>query len=135
MIEKLELNSHATAQSSDMLINLSNTHGARFILSIVPGKKCLRLFPLVDWEDICTKLDSQSNNPSIRSLKQLITGFAFEITIKPPGKLTLPKPLRVYADISRHIYLYKDEDDRYEIWHPELFTEEYPMLSTTADNL
>jgi len=82
----------------------------------VDRDRCLLLYPLPDWEEIERKLvHLPSLNKQARSVQRLLMGYATECELDGQGRILLPLPLRVFAELNKHIVLI-GQGRKFEIW-------------------
>lgn len=79
---------------------------------------CLLVYPLPDWEDIRTRLNSLPNtmNQLARSMQRLYIGHAMEVDFDSTGRILLSAELRAFAGIDRKVVLI-GQGKKFELWN------------------
>ena len=112
----------------------------------VDSDYCLLIYPLQEWEDVERKLNRLPNlNKHARRLQRLMIGYASEIEMDGSGRLLLPKELRAFAGMEKHVVLL-GQGNKFELWDEARWNEsrdawlseardEAPDLPTELENL
>lgn len=89
---------------------------ASIILTIDTEERCLLLYPLVEWEEIETKLAAlPSFNPAARRIQRLLIGHATDVELDGHGRILVPPLLREYAGLNRRAVLV-GQGRKFELW-------------------
>ncbi len=72
---------------------------------LAPGmEKCITAYPLSEWKKLAESLTSTSVTRSkLRRLSRAIFATAFHLNIDGQGRVSLPAPLREYAEITDEV--------------------------------
>jgi len=93
------------------------------MVTTVDRDYCLLLYPEPAWADIERKLDSlPSLNRQVRRLQRLMIGYATEVELDGHGRVRLPKELREFAGLERHMMLI-GQGKKFELWDAERWNE------------
>ena len=93
------------------------------LVTTVDRDYCLLLYPAPAWAEIERKLDSlPSLNRQVRRLQRLMIGYATEVELDGHGRVRLPKELREFAGLERHIMLL-GQGKKFELWDAERWNE------------
>ena len=88
----------------------------KLIVTIDTDVKCLLLYPLSEWENIETKLQTlPSFNQAARRIQRLLIGHATELEMDSNGRFLLPALLRDYANLDKRVMLV-GQGKKFEIW-------------------
>jgi MraZ protein len=95
--------------------------GGNLVLTIDPvnsaQEPCLLLYPLPEWEQIQSKIESLSSfNPASRKVQRLLIGHAEDLVMDTNGRILLPVALRDYARIDKKVVLI-GQGKRFELWN------------------
>ena len=64
-------------------------------------EKCVVIYPPAEWQRLADSLASKVVTPAnLRRLNRAIFGSAFSVSFDKQGRITLPFPLRSYAEIA-----------------------------------
>ena len=89
---------------------------AKLIMTIDIEERCLLLYLLSDWEPIEKKLAAlPSFNKAARRAQRLILGHATELELDANGRVTIPAPLRNYAQLDKKLVLV-GQGNKFELW-------------------
>jgi len=65
------------------------------------SEKCVAIYPLAEWKRLADSLAAKTvTSANLRKLNRAIFGSAFSVSFDKQGRITLPFPLRNYADIG-----------------------------------
>lgn len=65
------------------------------------SEKCVAVYPLAEWKRLADSLAAKTvTSANLRKLNRAIFGSAFSVSFDKQGRITLPFPLRNYADIG-----------------------------------
>lgn len=93
------------------------------MVTTVDRDYCLLLYPEPAWSDIERKLDSlPSLNRQVRRLQRLMIGYATEVELDGHGRVRLPRELREFAGLERHMMLI-GQGKKFELWDAERWNE------------
>src|SRR3972149_5418865 len=72
---------------------------------LTPGvEKCITAYPILEWKKLAEALTSASVTRSkLRRLSRAIFATAFHLNIDAQGRISLPAPLREYAEITDEV--------------------------------
>jgi MraZ protein len=100
----------------------------------VDRDRCLLVYPLPEWEEIERKLVKlPSFNERTRSLQRLLIGHATEVELDGAGRILLPPPLRVFADLDKRVVLI-GQGNRFELWNEGIWEERREQWLTQDDS-
>jgi transcriptional regulator MraZ len=92
-------------------------------LVMTVDRDCLLLYPLPTWEEIERKLSQLPTlNPQVRRLQRLMIGYATEVELDGHGRVRLPRELREFVGLDRHVMLI-GQSNKFELWDAERWTE------------
>jgi len=87
-------------------------------------EKCIDVYPLNEWNRLADTLAAKVVTPAnLRRLNRAIFGSAFSVSFDGQGRITLPVPLRTYADIGDTVMVV-GANARVELWNEELWRSE-----------
>ena len=87
-------------------------------------EKCIDVYPLNEWNRLAATLAAKVVTPAnLRRLNRAIFGSAFSVSFDGQGRITLPVPLRTYADIGDTVMVV-GANARVELWNEELWRSE-----------
>ena len=81
-------------------------------------EKCIRIFPLTEWEKEKAKVSVLPNNDKGRAFKRFFFGGAYEEKMDRLGRIPLPPVLRQYAQIGDTVVI-SGTDSFLELWNAE----------------
>jgi MraZ protein len=100
----------------------------------VDRDRCLLVYPLPEWEEIERKLVKlPSFNERTRSLQRLLIGHATEVELDGAGRILLPPPLRVFANLDKRVVLI-GQGNRFELWNEGIWEERREQWLTQDDS-
>ena len=90
-----------------------------------PGEeKCIVAHPVSEWRKLSTNLTSGSLSPSkLRRLNRALFAAAFSLNIDGQGRISLPPPLRQYAEIEDEVVV-AGANNYFELWNKDQWQEE-----------
>ena len=87
-------------------------------------EKCITAYPLAEWKKIAATLTTGSVTRSkLRKLNRAIFATAFSLNLDGQGRITLPTPLRDYAEIVDEVII-AGANTYLEVWNKVLWEEE-----------
>jgi len=87
-------------------------------------EKCVDVYPLSEWKRLGDTLAAKVVTPAnVRRLNRAIFGSAFGASFDGQGRITLPFPLRTYAEIGDTVVVV-GANARVELWNEELWRSE-----------
>jgi len=87
-------------------------------------EKCIDIYPLSEWKRLADTLAAKVITPaSLRRLNRAVFGSAFSVSFDGQGRITLPLPLRSYAEIGDTVMVV-GANARVELWNEELWRAE-----------
>jgi|TARA_B110000305_G_C19245545_1_gene542123 MraZ protein len=100
---------------------ISDQSGNNMVVTIDSEEKCLLLYPAT----IFSNIEKEINNlPSFtknhRRIQRLIIGHAEDLELDSSGRILLPKPLRLVAEMSKKITLI-GQGQKFEIWSDDIW--------------
>jgi MraZ protein len=92
---------------------------------LAPGvEKCITAYPSSEWKKMAAALTAGSVTPSkLRQLNRSLFATAFSISLDGQGRISLPAPLREYADIADEVVV-AGANTYLELWNKVLWEEE-----------
>ena len=94
-------------------------------LVLAPGvEKCLTAYPLSEWKKMAAALTGGSVTRSkLRQLNRALFATAFYLNLDGQGRISLPAPLREYAEILDEVVV-AGANSYLELWNRTLWEEE-----------
>ncbi len=87
-------------------------------------EKCILVYPIAEWQRLAESLAARVMTPSkLRRLNRILFGGAFSLTLDAQGRVTLPTPLKEYAEISDTAVIV-GANTYVEIWDKKLWNSE-----------
>jgi len=87
-------------------------------------EKCIAVYPVDEWKRLSDSLAAKAVTPSsLRKLNRAIFGSAFSTSFDGQGRITLPWPLRNYADIGENA-LVIGANNCVELWSEDAWKSE-----------
>ncbi len=85
---------------------------------LTPGmEKCITAYPLLEWKKLAESLTATSVTRSkLRRLSRAIFATAFHLNIDGQGRVSLPAPLREYAEITDEVVV-AGANNYLELWN------------------
>ena len=92
---------------------------------LTPGvEKCITAYPILEWKKLAETLTSGSVTRSkLRRLSRAIFATAFHLDIDGHGRISLPAPLREYAEITDEVVV-AGANSYLELWNKTNWEEE-----------
>ena len=92
---------------------------------LAPGiEKCITAYPILEWKKLAEALTSGSVTRSkLRRLSRAIFATAFHLNIDGQGRISLPAPLRAYAEITDEVVV-AGANSYLELWNRAHWEEE-----------
>jgi MraZ protein len=88
----------------------------QLVITIDTNHKCLLLYPLREWDRIEREIESLSSFEQMsRRVKHLLIGHATDLDLDNSGRILIPRELRCYADLEKHVSLV-GQGKKLEIW-------------------
>ena len=95
---------------------LRNGHDGTLIITVDINSPCLLIYPLHEWELMETKLLQLSDiDPTERSLKRKLLGYAQECELDSHGRIVVPPILRSFANLEKKTMLV-GLLNKFELW-------------------
>lgn len=85
-------------------------------------EKCLRIYPLTEWEKIRSKISAVPGTQKGRAYKRFIFGGANPVKMDKMGRIPIPAILRHYAEIGDTVTIV-GEDTYLELFNPQTLQE------------
>jgi len=113
--------------------DLLQVHCDGKLVITVDRDHCLLLYPAPQWEEIKRKLVKlPSLNKQARRLQRLLIGHATECDLDSAGRILLPPPLRIFAELDKHVVLI-GQGNKFELWNEQLWNERREAWLTEDD--
>jgi MraZ protein len=92
---------------------------------LAPGaEKCITVYPLAEWKKLADTLTSTSLTlGKLRRLKRALFATAFHLKMDGQGRIALPIPLRLYAEIVDDVTVV-GANNYLEVWSKANWSEE-----------
>ncbi|GAI12050.1 unnamed protein product [marine sediment metagenome] len=98
-------------------------------------EKYIAAYPLVEWKRLAESLAAKAvTSASLRKLNRAVFGSAFRATFDKQGRITLPSPLRNYADIGDTVAVV-GANNYVELWNEELWKTEKALAEEQASQI
>jgi MraZ protein len=98
-------------------------------------EKCIAVYPLAEWGRLADSLATKVVTPAnLRRLNRAIFGSAFSISFDGQGRITLPFPLRSYAEIGDTVFVV-GANHYVELWNEELWKSEKTLAEEQASQI
>jgi len=98
-------------------------------------EKCIAIYPIAEWKRLAERLATKVvSSASQRKLNRAIFGSAFSTTFDNQGRMTLPFPLRDYAELGDTIVVV-GANNYVELWNDELWKAEKTAAEEQASQL
>ena len=98
-------------------------------------EKCIDVYPLNEWNRLADTLAAKVVTPAnLRRLNRAIFGSAFSVSFDGQGRITLPVPLRTYADIGDTVMVV-GANARVELWNEELWRSEAASAGEQVEDI
>ena len=100
---------------------ISDQSNGNMVVTIDSEEKCLLLYPANIFSNIEKKInDLPSFTKNHRRIQRLIIGHAEDLELDSNGRILLPKPLRLVAEMSKKITLI-GQGQKFEIWSDDIW--------------
>ena len=101
---------------------ISDQSNGNMVVTIDSEEKCLLLYPATIFSNIEKKInDLPSFTKNHRRIQRLIIGHAEDLELDSSGRILLPKPLRLVAEMSKKITLI-GQGQKFEIWSDDIWS-------------
>ena len=101
---------------------ISDQSNGNMVVTIDSEEKCLLLYPATIFSSIEKKInDLPSFTKNHRRIQRLIIGHAEDLELDSSGRILLPKPLRLVAEMSKKITLI-GQGAKFEIWSDDIWS-------------
>ncbi len=98
-------------------------------------EKCIAIYPIAEWKRLAERLATKVvSSASQRKLNRAIFGSAFSTTFDNQGRMTLPFPLRDYAELGDTIVVV-GANNYVELWNDGLWKAEKTAAEEQASQL
>lgn len=99
------------------------------------SEKCIRAYPLAEWKRLADELASKAvTSASQRKLNRAIFGAAYAATFDKQGRMPLPHPLRLHAEIGESVVVV-GVNQSIEIWNEDLWKAEKTSSEEQAEQI
>ena len=93
--------------------------GGQVVITIDMDERCLLLYPLPEWVEIESRLQSLANmRPSARAIQRLLIGHATDVELDGHGRALIPPTLREFAGLEKRLVVV-GLGKKIEIWSEE----------------
>ena len=100
---------------------ISDQSNGNMVVTIDSEEKCLLLYPATTFSGIEKEInDLPSFAKNHRRVQRLIIGHAEDLELDSSGRILLPKPLRLVAEMSKKITLI-GQGSKFEIWSDDIW--------------
>ncbi|MGR8918260.1 MAG: division/cell wall cluster transcriptional repressor MraZ [Gammaproteobacteria bacterium] len=97
---------------------------AELVLTVNPWDRSLWLYPVSEWEAIEEKLSALSDfDRNSRRTKQIMRGYATDLSCDGQGRVLLPQELREVAGLDKQVVLL-GQGNKLEIWNAKTWQSE-----------
>ena len=101
---------------------ISDQSNGNMVVTIDSEEKCLLLYPATVFSNIEKEInDLPSVTKNHRRIQRLIIGHAEDLELDSSGRILLPKPLRLVAEMSKKITLI-GQGQKFEIWSDDIWS-------------
>ena len=101
---------------------ISDQSNGNMVVTVDSEEKCLLLYPETIFSGIEKKInDLPSFTKNHRRIQRLIIGHAEDLELDSSGRILLPKPLRLVAEMSKKITLI-GQGEKFEIWSDDIWS-------------
>jgi MraZ protein len=98
-------------------------------------EKCIRVYPLAEWKRLADELASRAlTSASQRKLNRAIFGTAFSAAFDKQGRIGLPLPLRLHAEIGDSVVVV-GVNQSVELWNEDLWKSERASSEEQAEQI
>ena len=100
---------------------ISDQSNGNMVVTIDSEEKCLLLYPANIFSNIESKInDLPSFTKNTRRIQRLLIGHAEDLELDSSGRILLPKPLRLVAEMSKKVTLI-GQGQKFEIWSDDIW--------------
>tara|TARA_B100000767_G_scaffold189042_1_gene176398 strand:+ start:34 stop:486 length:453 start_codon:yes stop_codon:yes gene_type:complete len=100
---------------------ISDQSNGNMVVTIDSEEKCLLLYPATIFSNIESKInDLPSFTKNTRRIQRLLIGHAEDLELDSSGRILLPKPLRLVAEMSKKVTLI-GQGQKFEIWSDDIW--------------
>ena len=100
---------------------ISDQSNGNMVVTIDSEEKCLLLYPATIFSNIEKKInDLPSFTKNTRRIQRLLIGHAEDLELDSSGRILLPKPLRLVAEMSKKVTLI-GQGQKFEIWSDDIW--------------
>ncbi|MFW6151158.1 MAG: division/cell wall cluster transcriptional repressor MraZ [Chloroflexota bacterium] len=98
-------------------------------------EKCIAVYPLAEWKRLAEALAAKTvTSTNLRRLNRAIFGSAFNASFDKQGRITLPAPLRIYAEITDNVVVV-GANQYVELWNEGLWKTEKASAEEQASQI
>jgi MraZ protein len=98
-------------------------------------EKCIRAYPLAEWTRLAAELAAKAvTSSSQRKLNRAVFGTAFSATFDKQGRIPLPLPLRLHAEIGDAVVVV-GVNQSVELWNEDLWKTERASSEEQAEQI
>ncbi len=98
-------------------------------------EKCVLAYPSAEWKRLADSLAAKAvTSASLRKLNRAIFGSAFSVSFDKQGRITLPFPLRGYAEIG-DAAIVVGANNYVELWNEKLWETEKASAEEQASEI
>lgn len=99
------------------------------------SEKCVRVYPLAEWKRLAEELASRAvTSTSQRRLNRAVFGTAFSAAFDKQGRIALPLPLRLHAEIGESVVVV-GVNQSVELWNEDLWKAERASSEEQAEQI
>ena len=99
------------------------------------SEKCVAVYPLAEWKRLADSLAAKTvTSANLRKLNRAIFGSAFSVSFDKQGRITLPFPLRGYAEIGDTVVVV-GANQYVELWNEKAWKEEKESAEEQATQI
>jgi len=99
------------------------------------SEKCVRVYPLAEWKRLADELASKAvTSTSQRRLNRAVFGTAFSAAFDKQGRIALPLPLRLHAEIGESVVVV-GVNQSVELWNEDLWKAERSSSEEQAEQI
>jgi len=97
--------------------------------------KCITLYPVAEWKRVADELGAKAvTSANQRKVNRAIFGTAFSTMFDKQGRIPLPLPLRVYAEIGDTVVVV-GVNQTVELWNEDLWKTEKAKAEEEAEQI
>ena len=99
------------------------------------SEKCVAVYPAAEWKRLADSLAAKTvTSANLRKLNRAIFGSAFSVSFDKQGRITLPFPLRGYAEIGDTVVVV-GANQYVELWNEKAWKEEKESAEEQATQI